>query len=239
MGVAAEANTARATGTLFGSTHTPFSCSRVNANGLARTRSVAVMMTRGERVMTSFTRGAVEQLLVEVLDLEVAAADLVLRQAPPARGRQHLVPQILLGVVVEEARREALEGLVPMQRVIGRGEGTAGHRRDEVDLIEQRAALAVGRGDGDVAQRLEHAVRKGRRTFAAAGEREHHEQLVRITVDPGREHGRRQRHHLDERLLACRHAAAGGEGERRAGEREPWRTKLLHAPQYTGPSFRP
>ena len=62
----------------------PFSCSRVNANGLARTRSVAVMITRGERVMTSYTRGAAEQLLVEVLDFEVAAAHQRLGRAGPS-----------------------------------------------------------------------------------------------------------------------------------------------------------
>ena len=55
MGVAAEEKTARATGTVFASTHTPLSCSRVKENGLARTRSVEVMMTRGERVMRSCT----------------------------------------------------------------------------------------------------------------------------------------------------------------------------------------
>jgi hypothetical protein len=48
-------------------------------------------------------RGAVEQLFVEVLDFQVAAADRRIRQAAPVHGHEHLVPQILLRVVVEEA----------------------------------------------------------------------------------------------------------------------------------------
>ena len=53
-----------------------------------------------------------------------------------------------------------------------------GERRallDEIDLVEQRVALAVGRGDLDVAQRLEDSIRKRRRAFAATGEGDHHE----------------------------------------------------------------
>src|SRR6185295_13412569 len=119
----------------------------------------------------------VEQFLVEVLHLEIAAAHVVLEQPRPVRRRQYLVPQVLLGVLVEEALLVAVEGTAPVQRVVGGGERAAGYRRDDVDLVEQRALRAVRRGHLEVAQRLEHAIGERRGALAAAGEGQYHEQL--------------------------------------------------------------
>ena len=73
--------------------------------------------------------------------------------------------------------------------------------------------LAIGRRDFHVAQRFEHSERECGGALAAPGKRDDDEELVGVGFDAGREHRRRQRDDLLQRLLAGRRAAAGGEGD--------------------------
>ena len=66
-----------------------------------------------------------------------------------------------------------------LQGIVDGGEAAAGDRRDHVDLVEQRAALALP-DDRGRAQRLEDAVGERGRPGAAAGEGEHDEQAVGV-----------------------------------------------------------
>ncbi len=144
------------------------------------------------------------------------------------------MPQILFGVVIEEARCVALESLLAIERVVRGRERAARHRGDQVDLIQERMLFTVGCGDLYVAQCFEYAEGKCRRAFAAARKRDDHEQFVRIGVHARGQDRRGQWNYRLERLLASGGGAAGGECQGSAErQRSETVSEKLHAPQYT------
>ena len=112
---------------------------------------------------------------------QVATIKAAAGQRRPVHRVHHLGGERMLDVAVEKTLAEVAEDSPTIEAVVGGGVTAAGDRTDDIHLVEQRTRPTADE-DGGVAQLLQHAVGKGRRAHAAAGEGEHHEQRSGIVA---------------------------------------------------------
>ena len=129
-------------------------------------------------------RCAVEQFPIEVFGEEFTAREL--RLGEPRQIGEDLRADLALHIALQESGLEIAEESFPMDRVVAGDDAAAGHRVDDVDLVEQPAASAP-HPELHVPQRFHRSVRQRRRARASArqGQDDQHiAGVVGIGLDP-------------------------------------------------------
>ena len=120
--------------------------------------------------------GAVEHQPVIDFGHPVVGAVAAIEQPTVIPGQQKTAPDVIVDVAAEKVLVEIAEDAVAVKPVIGGGKAAARHGRDDIHGVEQPRTRPI-RGQGKIAQALEHAIAESRGTLAAAGNAQQHHQI--------------------------------------------------------------